>query len=138
MPYCEHCGDNITSTARFCRGCGRRVVQRPPPRPGPTSRAPQYNNYPHSYQGPYNYYPPQHYYDPEKANGDMIGYIGIVLGIIGLFIAGIIMGILAAVFGGVAISKGSNGPGIIALILGLLDMILAIFILALLFSMYIV
>ena len=95
------------------------------------------------YQGgqqPYPAAPPPGYGYPQPARqGNGLAIASLVCGIIGLLIFGVILGPLAAIFGGIALSRanrGASGKGmaIAGLVLGLIATILAIILIALITS----
>ena len=116
--FCNNCGKKIPINANWCQICGCPVSQ-PPPHLLPyqiTELPPRlYYNPNHHYP-----YPPQYPYGQETISGDKLGYIGILFGIIGMFLYGMILGIVAIFFGGMAMSKGSK------VILGILNIIVSI------------
>jgi hypothetical protein len=74
---------------------------------------------------------------PQQNNGFAIA--GLVCGIVGIFIANIILGPLAVIFGGIGLSRANKGAkykgmAIAAIILGAIDVILFIVALAFLSS----
>lgn len=52
------------------------------------------------------------------------GWLGVILGIIGLFFLPLWMGIAAIIFGIVALKSASKGLGWAAIIIGIIDLIL--------------
>ena len=93
MIYCQKCGAQNDDNAQFCVGCGTPFAQ------------PQKNDV------------------VSKQPGKGLAIASLVCGIVSFFWAGIVLGILALIFGGVAKSKGYKGgmatAGIVLGIIGL-------------------
>lgn len=84
-----------------------------------------YQGYPQ--QGGYPPPPPGYGY-PQQAQGNGLAVAGLVCGIVGVLIANIILGPLAIIFGGVALSRANKGAprknmAIAALVLGIVDLV---------------
>lgn len=127
---CKNCGSYNDDTAKFCIGCGS-VLSEQQENSDPCGSDQGYNdcdnvNTPPVYNqtGNFNQYPPV---APNNANASVSGkglaVAGMVCGIVSFFCFGIVLGILAIVFGGVAKSKGYKGgmatAGIVCGIVGL-------------------
>jgi len=69
------------------------------------------------------------------ARGNGLAIAGLVCGVVGLFVASIILGPLAVVLGGVGLSRANRGAGhkgmaIAAIVLGIIDIVLWVVLLA--------
>ena len=117
MPNCPYCGGYVADGTNFCPNCGQASIVQPGPPHTYTTYAP-----PPGAPPGYGYYPPVYY--PDKQLGDILGIIGLVFGIIGIFIFNIIFGPIAIVFGAIAIAKHSPAFGVAALVLGIVDIVL--------------
>ena len=130
MPVCEKCNTFIEEMDKFCKKCGANLNKSLPPPPPP----PPPSQYGTTYQQPY--YDQQYYmYYAERRFGNAMGGLGIIFGIIGIFILGIIFGIIAIVLGSTAVNKYAPEAGYIAIALGIIDFIGAILALIFLSSM---
>lgn len=83
-------------------------------------------------QGGYPPAPPGYGYPQQQGNG--LAIAGLVCGIVGVLIANIILGPLAIIFGGVALSRANRGAprknmAIAALVLGIVDIAIWVIIL---------
>ena len=81
MPYCQHCGAQVREGAKFCQECGKPPfgnAQSVTPQPTPSVAQPR----------------------PEKRKRPIIGFIGMILLIIGVIVvfsnvtAGLIVGVI--------------------------------------------
>lgn len=96
---CNKCGSPITPGATFCTNCGAPVE----------AQAPQTYNATPVYNAP----------QPEAVPGKGLAVASMVVGIVSFFCFGIILGILAIIFGGVAKSKGcKSGMATAGIVLG--------------------
>ena len=93
------------------------------------------NNHPEPVidRGGYNHSPP-----PSESKGNGFGAAALVCGLVGLFLFPIILGILAIIFGGAALSRKekTKGLGVAGLVLGIINVILGIFIWVLIGSLF--
>ena len=104
--YCSNCGNEVQDGVKFCGNCGASIEM--------VSTPVTINNYANSYQ------------EPQMKEKDSKGTAAMVCGIVGFFIAGIILGIIAIVeanqskseHGGVFTSKAKAG-----FVLGIIDII---------------
>ena len=85
--YCKNCGTNNESNSQFCSNCGASLANEQPV----VTSAPVYNA------------------APVAQPGKGLAIAGMVCGIVSFFCFGVILGILAIIFGGVAKSKGYRG-----------------------------
>lgn len=135
---CKNCGSYNDDTAKFCIGCGANLAEQQestnqytttqeyapeatetvevtPPEaetydaPAYENAPPVYDNTQPAYQAPPVYQNPPVAPDNLPTPGKGLGIASMVCGIVSFFCAGIILGILAIVFGGVAKSKGYRG-----------------------------
>lgn len=103
---CNHCGANLPDDAKFCSNCGSHVYHDPANDP--------FENY--------GVQSPSQEKKPESS-------AGLVLGIISLFFAGIILGILAIVYSTKPNQKNAKAAqilGIIGIIGGIIGIIIFI------------
>ncbi len=99
---CNKCGSPITPGATFCTNCGAPVE----------AQAPQAYNATPVYNAPQ----PE---APAAVPGKGLAVASMVVGIVSFFCFGIILGILAIIFGGVAKSKGcKSGMATAGIVLG--------------------
>ena len=103
--YCPSCGAQNADNSQFCENCGGNLKEQAP--------APQYQT------------PPAPVATPAAQDPGMWGKIGIVVGVIGIFIFGIILGPIAVVLGYIGHSKG-DGLGKVAMAIGVIAFILNI------------
>jgi len=70
-------------------------------------------------------------YPPTPTAKNSYGTAALVCGIVGFFFAGIILGVLAIIFGGVSLNRQekNKGLGVTGLVLGIIDVIIAIIVL---------
>lgn len=124
-PRCRYCGNLLSPQAGICPRC--RQVQGPGVPPPPGLWTPALPRYPMPlYQQPYYPYVPSGY--EERKSGETYGIIGIISGVIGIFIGGIILGVIAIACGAIAVSKKATTLGIISIALGIVDLFLVIFV----------
>ncbi|MDR0914823.1 MAG: zinc-ribbon domain-containing protein [Oscillospiraceae bacterium] len=146
--FCSYCGENISAQPRPTTLNGVPLEQQaapvtPQPPSPPVNQSPgqpyngQYPQYPQQPQQPYNGQYPQYQYPqypqqpyngqypqyPNYANnGDGAATGSLVCGIIGLFVAGLIMGIIAIVQGNKAKKLGyTGGKATAGIVLGIID-----------------
>ena len=102
MKVCSRCGAQNQDQAAVCYACGTQFA---PPQAAPYQQ-PMYNPM-----------------APAKVPGKGFGIAALVCGIVSFFFAGIILGILAIIFGAVAKNKGYRGgmatAGIVLGVIGL-------------------
>jgi len=143
--FCAHCGAELPVSVRFCGSCGAPRVQRgsqqaPPeraqqplqgygPPPGESQQLPRgggQQSPPGWGQQPLQGYGPPPGHGSSVPLNTILGTAGLVCGIVGLFLFGLILGVLAVILGLVALLQGSQtnrGPAIAAVVLGLVDAI---------------
>lgn len=118
MIYCQKCGAQNADNAQFCVGCGTPFAQQ---QPNGASQQ-QYM-----------------YQQQQQSNGNVpaqpgkgLAIASMVCGIVSFFCFGVILGILALIFGGIAKSKGyKGGMATAGVVLGVIG--LAIYVLGLIF-----
>ena len=138
------CGARYPDSAKFCSYCGAKnssyqppaVPEQPEPMqpPPPPYPGPQYN-----YQAQQNYQGQQYYRDQQNRYNHQSYYLdehheraansaataSLVCGIIGFFIAGLILGIVAIVQGNKAKRLGyPGGKATVGVVLGVIDIII--------------
>ena len=101
--YCTKCGYELKATATYCPSCGEDVEERK------VDKTPTYTD-------TSSYYSGRKYYASEDSSA------GLVCGIIGLFVFGIILGVIAIVLSG----KSNCRNPVASLVLGIIDIIGAI------------
>jgi len=128
--YCFNCGTKVDPTWNVCPSCGTALKQIPinlQPSQQPQSLQPQQSLQPlqlSQLSQPYK---------PISRNGK----ISLILGIVGIFIASIILGPLAIYFGIKGLKKDEKkGVARVGLILGIIDIILFIISLVLLLTIF--
>ena len=105
---CNKCGSPITPGATFCTNCGAPVE----------AQAPQAYNATPVYNAPQ----PE---VPAAVPGKGLAVTSMVCGIVSFFCFGIILGILAIIFGGVAKSKGcKSGMATAGIVMGVVGIAL--------------
>ncbi len=115
MMYCPKCGAANADGSTKCAACG---VEFQTPNAAPNFGMPN--------MVPMN---------PVAAPGKGLAIAGLVCGIVSFFFAGIILSILAIIFGGVAKSKGfRGGMATAAIVLGIIALVFTVIILAVLGS----
>lgn len=132
--YCFNCGSEVDPQWSVCPNCGEKLKEEqedyqiePPPTYQPSPyQAPSYT--PQQYQAQ-----PQYYAKPAGENKN--GVIALILGIIGCFCCGIVLGPVAIIYG----IKGRNEDaeptlGTIGLILGICNIIFGIISMIFIFS----
>ena len=134
MNQCQYCGSPLDPNAALCQTCGASntaAVQNQmhppaPPQPNPFGPPPPVGPPPPGFQQPYG--PPV---QPQK--NPMMPLAGVALGF-GLFaliipipVIDIILGILGAIFAGIAMAKGVKGLAIAALVISIIGTIVALF-----------
>ena len=98
---CNKCGSPITPGATFCTNCGAPVE----------AQAPQTYNATPVYNAP----------QPAAVPGKGLAIASLVLGIVSLLCFPVVTGVLAAIFGGVAKSKGNtSGMATAGIVLGII------------------
>lgn len=103
---CNKCGNPINPGATFCTNCGAPVE----------AQAPQTYNATPVYDAPQNYNP-----TPDAPPAKGLAIASLVLGIVSLFCLPVVTGVLAAIFGGVAKSKGNtSGMATAGIVLGII------------------
>ena len=133
--FCKHCGANCPDNAQICSACGSNLTMQQPAQVAYQQAQPQQPQQP-QYQQPYQQ-PQQMPYQPGQmpypqpaapAPGKGLAVAGMILGIISLFCFPYIAGLLAIIFGGVAMGKGYRGgmavAGIVCGIIGIVGWIL--------------
>lgn len=98
MPYCTNCGNEMTNDQEYCTYCGRKQTINEPQQP--------------YYQG----------VNPNNQTKEETSNTALLFGILGLFIAGIIFGILAIVLSNNTEQKNKST----ARTLGIIDIVFAI------------
>lgn len=140
--FCKYCGANCPDNAQICSACGSNLTMQQQPAQAAYQQAqpqqPQYQQ--PQYQQPQQpqYQQPQQVpYQPGQmpypqpvmpAPGKGLAVAGMILGIISLFCFPVVTGLLAIIFGGVAMGKGYRGgmavAGIVCGLLGIVGWIL--------------
>ncbi len=111
--FCPSCGTKNDETSRFCESCGAAINDPVPATAAPVPPAP----------ATVVSTPPA----AAAAQGaGMTAKIGIVIGIIGIFFFGIILGPIAIVLGYMGYSKGDRSIGAIAMIVGVVALIVSL------------
>ncbi|MCL2342847.1 MAG: zinc-ribbon domain-containing protein [Firmicutes bacterium] len=105
--YCQNCGTQVAEDTLFCPVCGTQVAESAPiDRQNPDPQA------------PYNYMSPQNQAAESAATTSM------VCGIVGFFIAGVVLGIIAIIQSRKAQKLGYvGGKATAGLVLGIIDII---------------
>ena len=131
--YCRNCGVQNPDNAKFCIDCGEKLdasqtvnqnantYQSQTQYPYPPQSQPQYQQ---SYQQPY--YSPYYQQDSfmQQMFANRAANTSLTCGIIGLFVAGIILGIVAVVQSNKAKNMGYiGGKATAGLVLGIIDII---------------
>lgn len=132
--YCRNCGVQNPDNAKFCTECGEKLVisanrssdtyQSQSQYPHPPQSQPQYNP---SYQQPN--YPPYYQQDMymQQLSANSAANTSLTCGIIGLFVAGFILGIVAVVQSNKAKNLGYvGGKATAGLVLGIIDIIFGV------------
>jgi uncharacterized membrane protein YvbJ len=104
--YCKNCATQITEGSQFCQKCGAAAS-------GNTMQA-------------------------VTADASNFGMIAFILSIVGLIVGGIILGIIAIILGAIGLSKPnekSRGLATAAIVIGIIDFVAAIIIIAVVGSM---
>ena len=107
---CKNCFAENNDGAAFCTNCGA-PLEAQPQAPVAEPAAPQYEapqQYTAPVQQPYGYNPAPTPAPNAPQPGKGFAIAGMVCGIVSFFCFGVILGILAIVFGGVAKSKGNR------------------------------
>ena len=107
---CKNCFAENNDGAAFCTNCGA-PLEAQPQAPVAEPVAPQYEapqQYTAPVQQPYGYNPVPTPAPNAPQPGKGFAIAGMVCGIVSFFCFGVILGILAIVFGGVAKSKGNR------------------------------
>ncbi len=124
--YCSKCGQNNVDEAAFCVSCGEPLnqTQQQPEQPSAAQQTANVYYQPAPQQ-------PQQPGQTQPKPGQGMAVASMVLGIVSLFCAAIITGILAIIFGGVAKSKGNkSGMATAGIVLGIIGIVLYIILLA--------
>jgi hypothetical protein len=108
LAYCPKCGARNPASASFCTKCGASFTPAAPAQ-APPAQAPQYVSKPSGHTG--------------------MGTASLVMGILSIFIFGIILGPLALIFGAIAWGRDRDSFGLAGLILGLIAVILWVIVL---------
>lgn len=117
-PYCTNCGKEVEESWNVCPDCGivlrERVIQQAQSQQ-PVQMQPQH----------YQAQPSQHVYSPKGNTYGTAALICGVLGIVfGIFYVGPVLGIIAIIIAGIGISRDDNAAiAIIGLFFGILDFI---------------
>jgi hypothetical protein len=113
MAFCTKCGAQNADNAQFCESCGGKLESQQPINAQQTvvNEQPIVNQQQNQTQGQQN------------TAGKGLGIASLVCGIVSFFCFGLILGILAVVFGGIAKGKGYKGgmatAGIVLGVIGL-------------------
>lgn len=113
MAFCTKCGAQNADNAQFCESCGGKLESQQPINTQQTvvNEQPIVNQQQNQTQGQQN------------TAGKGLGIASLVCGIVSFFCFGLILGILAVVFGGIAKGKGYKGgmatAGIVLGVIGL-------------------
>ena len=99
MAFCTKCGAQNADNAQFCESCGGKLESQQPINAQQTvvNEQPIVNQQQNQTQGQQN------------TAGKGLGIASLVCGIVSFFCFGLILGILAVVFGGIAKGKGYKG-----------------------------
>lgn len=116
--FCPSCGHEQKANQRFCSSCGADLTQAQSPGTTPQGSAIPPVPPPPFQQPPQPVPGLQAHTDAELATGKNMAYAGIAVAVIGFFIAGPILAIGAAILGYMAVQKGEQTLGSIAMVLG--------------------
>ena len=121
MIYCPRCGNQNPNGATRCQACGVQFAAAP-------QRPPMQQGYQQGYQQQgYQPAPAGYAQKPASVPGKGLGIASMVCGIVSFFVFGIVLGILAVVFGAMAKNKGyTGGMATTGLVLGCVGLGLSI------------
>ncbi|MFW9822454.1 MAG: zinc-ribbon domain-containing protein [Candidatus Thorarchaeota archaeon] len=129
-PYCYNCGAEVEDSWKICPNCGKDLKESHVPQPQPTTQVQPPSQQPETVKKTIS-----------SGGQNLYGAVALICGVVGLIVSfvmiGIFVGLLAIVLGGIGISKDENNTmAVIGLILGIIDLVVAIIIFLFIFAIF--